>query len=172
MTAPASSTASILISSLRRTLRPRDLLDDLVAEPALEPVGREAVAPDAEMHGTVDGPDVGNWDERRWPVGRIHPSMQLGPPVADSTAESFGQDAGAAQQPGHGRSFAGRLGPALGQLDLDVVDVAGEPAVGVHQLVIEQLEREVIRPGIHHAPAFVTSINGIAATATTTTMTR
>src|SRR3954465_7016038 len=155
MTAPASSTASILISSLRRTLRPRDLLDDLVAEPALEPVGREAVAPDAEVHGAVDGPDVGNRDERRWPLGGIQPSMQLRPPVADSTAESFGQDAGTAQQPGHGRGFAGRLGPALGHLDLDVVDVAGEPAVGVHHLVVEYFQCEVIGPGIHQAPALV-----------------
>jgi len=74
-------------------------------------------------------------------------------------------DAGAAQDRHHLEIAARRA------LERDVVDLAATPAVGVEQLMVEQVETEVDRLR-QFCPTFVRIISGMAVTAITMITTR
>lgn len=74
-------------------------------------------------------------------------------------------DARAAQK-GHDLERAARIA-----LELEVVDVAAPPALGVEELMIDEVQPDVDR-STQFWPTFVRIINGIADTATTRMTTR
>ncbi len=103
----------------------------------------------------------------------MDPSIERGPPPAQSATETFGKNSGAAEQGGDHRELAVLVvGPISWKGDFDVVDIAGELPVTVDELAIEKLKGGVDDSCVHYAPALVANISGMAATAATTTMTR
>src|SRR5215216_4349581 len=167
---PVWSTTSAPSSSLRRIAGSGQVADDVVAGPGLQPVGLQLRLGHAQVDGVVDPFDDGERDAGGAPVVALAQAvgdrLQPGPePATDPAAER----AGAGQDRGHLRWPA-----ALGDLELQVVDLAGEPAVLVDQLPVEQ-----VQPGFQDAaghggqlPALVRTINGIVATATTRSRSR
>ena len=112
--------------------------DDVVADPPLEGpavedvgVGRDADrAPDLAHHRHRD---AGGAVE-----GRVQPPVQLCQPTRDDAADPAGEHVGPVEQRHHRGQAA-----VVGDLELDVVDVAAQPAVAVDDLVVEQLPAAV-----------------------------
>ena len=100
--------------------------------------------------------------------------------VAEPVGDRFQPDPEAATDPPAQRPRPGqnrrhrRRAAAGGELQLEVVDLAGEPAVLVDQLAVQQVQSRLQDAAGHggQLPALVKTINGIVATATTTSTSR
>jgi hypothetical protein len=142
----------------------------VVAGPDLQPVGGQLGLGHAQLDRAPDPFDDGEGDAGRMPVVAVAQAvghrLQPGPEAAADPA---------AEGPGAGQDGRDqRRAAALGQLELEVVDLAGEPPVAVDQLAVEQ-----VQPGFQDAaghggqlPALVRTIRGIVATATTRSRSR
>src|SRR5215211_4658280 len=162
---PASSTTSAPSRSLRRIAGSGQVADEVVAGPGLQPVGLQLGLGHAQVDGALDPLDDGEGDAGRAVLVAVAEAvgdrLQPGPEAA---AEPAAEGPRAGQDGRHHRRAA-----AGGDLQLEVVDLAGQPAVGVDQLAVEQVE-----PGFQDAaahgrqlPALVRTIRGMVATATT-----
>jgi hypothetical protein len=141
--------------------------DDVVADPALAGERRQLLARHVEAHV---GAEVGD-PSHRDPSGIVlRPLEGLGDacphPAADAlTVEALPERAGSGDQRDHVGSAV------LGDFDLEVVDVAGEQAVPIDHLVVEQVQRGEEHSG-GHWPPLVMIMRGIVASATNSRMTR
>src|SRR5215212_11532357 len=167
---PASSTTSAPSRSLRRIAGSGEVADEVVAGPGLEPVGLQLGLGDAQVDGAPDPLDHAEGDAGGAAVVA----------VAEAVGDRLQPGPSAAADPAAERSRAGqdgrdhRLAAALGHLQLEVVDLAGQAAVGVDQLAVQQ-----VQPGFQDAaahgrqlPALVRIIRGMVATATTSRSSR
>src|SRR5512132_492219 len=167
---PAWSRTSAPSRSVRRIAGSRQLADEVVAGPGLQPVGGQLGLGHAQLHRALDPLDDREGDAGRPAVVAVAQAvgdrLQPGPEAA---ADAAAEGPGAGQD---GRDQ--RRAAALGELELEVVDLAGEPAVAVDELAVEQ-----VQPGFEDAaghggqlPALVRTINGIVTTATTRSRSR
>jgi hypothetical protein len=150
----------------------RDAGDDLVSDPALHPVGVEAVAADAELDDHADVSNVLPWDPDQ--PGRRRPAAE-DPGAQHRTGEQGGDDRGR----GSLRYFSFRVGSA----EFEVVHCGDGDAVVIQCLPVQQVElgvqgasrrrrnRGQRTVGLHD-PAPVTIIRGMAAREATRMTTR
>src|SRR5215218_7543980 len=163
---PAWSTTSAPSSSLRRIVGSGQLPDDAVAGPGLQPVGLQLGLGDAEVDGAADLLDDGERDPGGMVVVAVAQAvgdrLQPGPePPPEPAAER--------PRPGQDGRHR-RRAAAGGELQLEVVNLARQAAILVDQLPVEQVQSRVHGAAGHRdqLPALVRIINGIVATATTT----
>src|SRR5215213_4802717 len=167
---PPSSTTSAPSRSLRRMAGSRQVADEVVAGPGLELVGLQLGLGHAQVDGALDPLDHAEGDAGGAPVVA----------APEAVGDRLQPRPGAAADPAAERPRAGQDGrhhrraAAPGDLQLEVVDLAGQAAVGVDQLAVQQ-----VQPGFQDAaahgrqlPALVRTIRGIVATATTSRSSR
>src|SRR6478735_2481891 len=159
---PSGPTTSRSSSSLRRIVAgvlvgvdavAGNVGDDVVAGPPLGPPCRQFPTVGGQAHAAVDVADPPRGDPRV-----LAGTGQLLQPRSDaSPAQSFGEHARPGQE-------VGELEIALvGEVELEVVDLAAVPAGAVDELVIEQRERPVQGAVRAHWPALVAIMSGMAA---------
>jgi hypothetical protein len=146
-----------------------DLVDDVDAEPVLQWRCGQGVSVNGQYDSRTDAGDVSEVDPQRWWfLHGMEPSSNSGQDAAQPATDPVAKNLLAAEQGGHLQS-AGR--PVLGEFD--VVDLADRFSGGIDDLSVQQVE---VEPkwiwSIGHWPTPVTIINGIAAIATITMMTR
>src|SRR4029453_15289206 len=139
---PASSRTSAPSRSVRRIAGPRQPADEMVARPGLQPVGLQLRPGHAQLHRAPDPLDDPEGDAGRAPgvavAQAVGDPLQPGPEAAPDPAA---EGAGAGQDGGHQRRAA-----AVGDGELEVVDLAGQPPVAVDELAVEQ-----VQPGFEDA---------------------
>src|SRR6266545_4570199 len=133
---PSWSTTSAPSSSLRRIAGSWQPADEVVAGPRLQPVGLQLRLGDAQVHGAADPLDDREGDASRAAVVAL--AQAVGDrlqPGAEATTDALAERARPGQDRGHQRRAA-----AVGDLQLEIVDLAGEPTVLVDQLPVEQVQ--------------------------------
>src|SRR3954454_16286753 len=169
---PRSSPSAVTTRALSRSLAlmvpaPRDRLDHVFSHPVLERGDPEFVARAVDHDRAAD---LGDPFERDPPRLGVTAHREAPPHCHHPGAEPPGQPRAQRLRAHQESGDVPRAAAALGELD--VVDVADQPAVLVDHLVVEQPEVQVEGFGCHHCPAAVISMSGIAATDATTTTIR
>src|SRR4051812_2038613 len=137
---------------------PRQRVDEVLAHPVLQPGHVQLVAT------AVDDDGAGHLAD---PVPRDPPGLGLG--VHREAAADRGDPAAeAAGQPRAERLRARQQrgdvpGAVRAEPEFDVVHLAHHPAVRIDDLVVEQPQPQIEPLAIHHCPAAVRIIRGIAA---------
>src|SRR5829696_2549124 len=159
------STTSAPSRAVRRMPGPRQPADDVVAGPGLESVGLQLGLGHAQGDRAGDLVYDGKGNASRPP--RIPLPQAVGgrlQPAAEPATEPAAEGTGAGEDRRHHRRPT-----VVRELKLEVVDLAGVPAVLVDQLPVEQLQPGLEDPSSHRGqlPTLVSTSNGIVTTATT-----
>src|SRR4051812_22559181 len=144
-----------------------DVADEVVPHPAFGAVAGELARAAVDPDAGAELADLGDADAVLAGGPRIHDLVEaFAPGAVAGVAGAVRKHAGPGQQ------RIDRRAPIGLDAGLGVVDVPGEAAVGVDDLVVEQMEQDVEHAGGHQAPPRVMIMSGMVTTDTTSRITR